>query len=396
MARSILEPWVARTSARLARSVDDLFCSAALNPPKLMRRRSSAEGLGHDQRMQALAAIGAFYARPEFLEPSGSFFPSPPPIRPVLTLRRDLGPEGEVIDLRWPSAFEPLWSRAAMEALLASGAGDAEQRALSDIRELRFDRSGELADKYLRAVRNQTCHARWYRHRGGGRPCAVILHGYMAGAFAIEERVWDVPKLFQMGLDVLITVLPFHGPRRSERRGFLPPAFPSNDPRFTIEGFRQVVCDHQAVFAYLRREGVSELGLMGTSLGGYAAALLATVEPELAFVVLFIPLASTEDFALRHGRLTGTSDQQDSQYQALRAAQWVVSPFARAPRIAPEQVLVIAGGSDLVTGSHHAERLAEHFSAPIVTFPGGHLLHFGRVHAFEAVHALLRRHGLTL
>ncbi|HEX6245607.1 MAG TPA: alpha/beta hydrolase family protein [Polyangiales bacterium] len=395
MARSVFEPWVARTSARLARGVDDLFCSTALNPPKLMRRRSSAEGLGHAERMQALAAIGAFYARSEHLEPEASFFPTPAPIHPTITARRALGASGEVVDLRWPSAFKPLWSRASMEEALASASGEPAQPTPSDLRELRFDRSGELADKYLRAVRNQTCHARWYRHHGGGRPCAVILHGYMAGAFAMEERIWDVPKLFRMGLDVLITVLPFHGPRRSERRGFLPPAFPSNDPRFTIEGFRQVMFDHQAVFAYLRREGVGELGLMGTSLGGYAAALLATLEPALAFTVLFIPLASTEDFARRHGRFIGTAEEQDSQYRALQTAQWVVSPFARPPKIASERVLVIAGGSDLVTGAHDAQRLAQHFSAPTVTFPGGHLLHFGRGQAFEAAHALLRRHGLA-
>lgn len=390
----MLNPWVAWTTARLARSVDDIFCSTALNPPKLIRMRSSAESLGHEARMQGLGAIEAFYGRASFLAQDSGFFPRPKPIHPLFTRRQPLGNVGEVVDMSWPSAFRPLWADSEAEALLARATGESEPpHGQTDIRALRMDQSGELAHKYLRAKRNQTCHARWFRHYDGGRPCAVILHGYMAGNFAIEERIWEARALFDLGLDVVITVLPFHGPRRSEARGYLPPAFPSSDPRFTIEGMRQVVFDHQALFNYLLGHGVAEIGLMGMSLGGYAAALLATLQEALAFLVLFIPLASIEDFAKKHGRLTGDDEQQAQQHAAMRAAQWVVSPFARAPRIASERTLIVEGGSDLVTGKHHAERLAQHFGAPTVTFPGGHLLHFGRAQAFQAIHGLLRELG---
>jgi pimeloyl-ACP methyl ester carboxylesterase len=383
MSRSLLSPWVEWTTSRLARSVDDLFCNTALNPPRVLRLRSSAESLSHAARMQGLAAIEAFYGRPEYLALESELFAQPEPVRPVHRRRRALGAAGELIDLSWPSAFEPLWSD-----------GEPGPRQ-SDIRALGMDRSGQLAHKYMRAKRNQTCHARWYRHHGAGRPCAVILHGYMAGSFAVEERIWAARQLFELGLDVVISVLPFHGPRRSEARGYLPPSFPSSDPRFTIEGFRQLVFDHRALFAHLKSQGSGQIGLMGMSLGGYASALLATLEPELAFLVLFIPLASIEDFARKHGRLTGTLEQQAEQHAALRAAQWAVSPLARAPRLASERVLVIEGVSDLVTGAQHAAPLARHFGARTVSFPGGHLLHFGRAQAFEAIHALLRQQGLT-
>jgi pimeloyl-ACP methyl ester carboxylesterase len=375
MSRSVFAPLVEWTTSRLARQVDDIFCNAALNPPKVMRARSSAESLDHAARMRALAAIGAFYAQDEFLAPEGDFFPKPQAISPLITRRRALGKQGEVVDLTWPTSFQPLWSSAASE--------------------LSIDRSGELAAKYQSARRNQTCHARWYRHHDKGRPCAVILHGYMAGSYAIEERIWDVPDLFHLGIDVVISVLPFHGPRRSEKRGYLPPAFPSSDPRFTIEGFRQLVCDQQALFAFLRSQGASALGVMGMSLGGYAAALLATLESDLSFLVLFVPLASIEDFARKHGRFTGSSAEQAEQYLALRAAQRVISPLARPPLIAKERVLVIEGVSDLVTGPEHAAQLASHFGAKTVRFAGGHLLHFGRSRAFRAVHELLRALVLT-
>jgi hypothetical protein len=391
--------FVDRARASVARNLDLAFCGAALNPPRLMRLRSSAESLGHTERMRGLSAIATFYGRPEFLLPESGFFAKPRPIAPSLARCRKLNGAGEVLDLTWPSEFEPLWTRGAVEGYLSTlpppPEGGRPFNYESDVRELRMDRSGELIDKYFRARRNRTCHARWFRHYLPGRPCVVLLHGYMGGSYALEERIWPVKQLFDAGLDVVLSVLPFHGPRRSEARGFLPPSFPSSDPRFTIEGFRQLIFDHRALLDFLLRSGASQFGLMGMSLGGYSAALLATLEARLQFLLLFIPLASIEDFAHRHGRLTGTPEQQRAQWQALREAQWAVSPFSRAPTLPAERVLVLAGDSDLVTGRPHAEQLAQHFGVEPRFFPGGHLLHFGRERAFSALWELLSQSGFA-
>jgi hypothetical protein len=388
-----------RARASIARNLDLAFCKAALNPPKLLRMRSSAESLGHAERMRGLSVIAAFYGRPEFLQPESTFFPRPLPIDPILEPRRRLGETGEVLDLTWPSEFEPLWTREVVERYASlwppHREGERPFDYQSHVRELGMDRSGELVDKYQRARRNRTCHARWYRHFEGGHPCVLLLHGYMGGRYALEEYVWPLEQLYEAGLDVVISVLPFHGPRRAESRGFLPPSFPSSDPRFTIEGFRQLVLDHRALLAYLARSGLAGVGLMGMSLGGYSAALLATLEAHLQFLVLFVPLASIEDFAHRHGRLTGTPEQQLEQRRALRAAQWAVSPLARPSLVPAERVLVLAGASDLVTGRLHAEPLAGHFGVQTRYFPGGHLLHFGRQQAFSALWELLSRSGLS-
>jgi pimeloyl-ACP methyl ester carboxylesterase len=391
--------FIDQARASVARHLDLAFCAAALNPPKLLRMRSSAESLGHAERMRGLSAIAAFYGRPEFLEPNSSFFAPPRPIEPARVLRRKLGQTGEVIDLTWQSEFEPLWSRELVEryanTLPPPRMGERRFDYESDVRGLGMDRSGELVDKYFRARRNRIGHARWYRHLERGRPCVLLLHGYMGGSYALEERFWPVQQLFDAGLDVVISVLPFHGLRRSEARGFLPPSFPSSDPRFTIEGFRQLVFDHRALLAYLKRSGITSAGLMGMSLGGYSAALLATLESHLQFLVLLVPLASIEDFAHRHGRLTGTPEQQLEQRQAMRAAQWVVSPLARPSLLPADRVLVLAGASDAVTGRSHAEPLARHFGVEPLYFLGGHLLHFGRQQAFSALWKLLSQSGLS-
>src|SRR5258708_6261513 len=82
-----------------------------------------------------------------------------------------------------------------------------------------------------------------------------------------------------------------------------PPPFPGNDPRFGNEGFRQAVADLRVLMTLLRERGAPSVGIMGMSLGGYASALLATVQRDLAFAVPMIPLASLANAARDQGRL---------------------------------------------------------------------------------------------
>ncbi|HEX5658086.1 MAG TPA: alpha/beta hydrolase family protein [Polyangiales bacterium] len=385
--------------SKLAYTVDRVFAGGAMNPPKVLRGRSAAERLCHADRMRALTVIAAFYNRQEHLAPGSAFFPAPRPIAPSVTHVRTLGNQGMVVDLTWQSDFEPLWSTEAVSNLLGSWAPQQLERAgiepsfsVNDIATLGVDTTGALIDKYMRVEPNKTAHARWYRHLDGApRPTVVILHGYMVGEYAIEERMWPVQRLFERGADVVLSVLPFHGLRRSPRRGFLPPAFPSADPRFTIEGMRQLVFDHQALFDYLTRQGTPSLGVMGISLGGYGAALLATVDPRPRCGLFFIPLSAIELFAHANGRFIGTSEEQLLQREAMRLSHVPVSPLGRPPVIRGSQVIIINGEADAITGPTHTEPLSKHFDAEVHNFLGGHLLHFGRARAFESMWRMLER-----
>ena len=394
-----------RTVSTLAAGIDRAFAETAINPPRALRSRSRAEGLAHAERVLGLRIVASFYNRPEFLSRENELLPRPGPISPELTPVRSYGSSGQVLDLSWPSEFEPLWSSEALNAHVQGL--PPEQRAalalpnggdvLAVMRSMGLDRSAELRAKYLRARANQTAHARWFRHRAGPRPCIILIHGYMGGNYALEERIVPVKRLFESGLDVVLTVLPFHGLRRAESRGILPPSFPSSDPRFTIEGFRQTVLDHRALFDFLLAGRVASLGVMGVSLGGYSAALLATLESTLKFAVMFVPLAAIEDIAHRQGRMVGTPEEQLEQRDALGRAHWPISPLTRPSLLASDRAVVLAGQADRVTGLIHGQRLAEHFGAPLSLFHGGHLLHAGRDLAFvPAWRAIERAVGVSV
>jgi dienelactone hydrolase len=343
---------------RTASHFDTALGAALFHRSARSRARSSTESLGHDARLHALRQIIELYDRSEHYEQGSAFFAAPGPIAPrVEPVRRLRG--GEVVDWYWPSPFELHCT--------------------------------DVAERYLRHASNRTAAARLFLHHDRPRPAVLLLHGYRAGQWALEERVWPVEWLFARGLDVILPVLPFHAVRAPSLGA---PLFPGSDPRITNEGFRQAMLDLRALSRHLLDRGAPNVGVMGMSLGGYTASLLATVDPRLSFAVPMIPLASLAHMARGLGRFTGSAPEQTAQFDALQAAHRAVSPLARTPCIDPARMLVLAAEGDRITPIDHARWLAQHFGAPLHVFQGGHILQFGRADAFRAVGRLLGRLGL--
>jgi pimeloyl-ACP methyl ester carboxylesterase len=343
-------------TTQVAAGVDQVFYSTTLARGG-RPGGSTVGGMDHDQRMEMLDMLRQEYGDERYLTEPDRYFQAPPPGEGRLTKVRSIDLGQDVLDLRWRSRFSPL------------GKG--------------------VGARYEAHEENHVALARLYVRTHERRPAAVLIHGYLGGEFAIEERVLPVQWLLAQGLDVAIFVLPFHGERR--RRTVSKPVFPSSDPRFTIEGFRQAVHDFRWLLRWLLERGAPSVGVLGMSLGGYTASLLATLEPRLAFAAPLVPLASLADFARDGGRLVGTPEQQALQYAALEDAFRVVSPLGRPAALPPERMVILAGEADRITPVSHARRLAEHLGAPLECFPGGHLLQIGREQALAPLARVLDR-----
>lgn len=352
-----MRPVALRLLGSAASTVDRAFVAAMQLRNRRVRSRS--EALSHDERIAALSRVRATYGAPELFADPDTFFPPSPPAAPTERHVRALPWGGDALELSWSSAFQP------------------------------FDPSVGAA--YVANVQNRTAYARLYG-RGAGRPAVIVIHGYMSGQWAVEERAWPLRWLNRQGLDVALIVLPFHGVRAREGGGA--PPFPGGNPSVTNEGFRQVVADLRSLTGILRDRGAASVGVMGMSLGGYSTALFATVQRDLAFAVPLIPLVSVADFARDQGRL-GTGERAALQHAALESANRVVSPLARPSLVAKDRMLIVAAEDDRVTPIAHAERLATHFDAPLLRLPGGHLLQTWRASAFRAVREMLHRGGIV-
>jgi hypothetical protein len=250
-----------------------------------------------------------------------------------------------------------------------------------------------LRESYESDTHNAQMHARWFGRIGSGRPVAILVHGYLGGDFAWEQRFWPIELLYSWGLDVVLVALPFHGRRKDPKRS-APPKFPAVDPAWNIESFRQAMIDLRTLLALARQWGHAQVGVFGMSLGGYSSSLLATVEPSLAFCVPMIPLASIPDFVRDHGRFPGEPQDIPVMYDALERCMQVVAPTARPLAIDPQRVTIVAASGDGITRIEHAQRLATHFDSEIVRFAGGHLLQFGRDRALGRVREKLIEQGV--
>ena len=77
--------------------------------------------------------------------------------------------------------------------------------------------------------------------------------------------------------------------------------------------------------------------------------------------------------------------------EAGKQAMALVRPLGRPPAIAGDRMMVVAAEGDRITRTSHAKALVAHFGAEMVTFPGAHLLQFGRREAFAAIAKFLAR-----
>lgn len=299
------------------------------------------------------------------------FFPAP--AEPVVTLTPlGDGPLGtQVVDLRYPSDYEPFLPAAR--------------------------------EPHLRVPENLTAHARWWTS-GRGRPTIVLLHGWAGGNHWVTARTFAVPYWLRHGYDVAAFVLPFHGARAPDtvRSGAL---FPSPNPIRTNEGFGQAIFDLRGLVRFLRGRGAPAVGALGMSLGGYTAALWASVAgPDDAasggidFAVAMIPAVSMARLMWQHG------EHSPERLHAARAGitedLWidafaVHAPTTRPARVPRERLFVIAGRGDRITPPDHAEALAAHWGVGVRWFDGGHLAQIGRGDAIRDVRRDLGKLGFA-
>gem|GEM_PF-1305955 len=226
---------------------------------------------------------------------------------------------------------------------------------------------------------NQTALLRTLSLRIKGRPMVILVNGFSSGHHLMERVAWPMREFHRQGIGISLFALPFHGPRGDA----FPPEWPQQDTAFTIEGFRQAIWDLQIAIRAMRDAGASEVGVVGMSLGGYTAALLATATSNVDFVLSYIPIASVPDVMNDNDLVPGSGDIQRTLYEGYREQLVPITPVCRMPTVEPKRVAIISGEFDRLATVKHGGRLADHFGTELVTFPGGHIVQNRRAQAFR-------------
>ncbi len=224
-------------------------------------------------------------------------------------------------------------------------------------------------ERWLAMSANQRCCARVLEHDDDKpRPWLVYLH--MAGMGTPFDLAFMGAQRYHrdLGFNVLAPVLPLHGSRRDEGPGAA--ALVSLDWVGNVHGFTQAVWDVRRCLAWIRERGASSIAVHGMSLGGYTAALVAGLEPDLDCVVAGLPAATVYRplivAAARTPAVRREMESHDLLGESARAVHQVITPTAFPCQVPREGRFIYAGLADRVATPLEPYLLWEHWDKPTI------------------------------
>jgi dienelactone hydrolase len=205
---------------------------------------------------------------------------------------------------------------------------------------------------------NNTVYAEYFRPMGKGPFPAVIVLDISAGDGKVSRAI--ATHLAQHKIAGLFVHMAYYGPRRppGSKLRLLSP-----DLAQSTAAVRQTVLDLRLATAWLEsRPEVDgkQLGILGTSLGGFIAALTAEMEPKLGRVALLLSgggfvdawydIPEAASFRFLYELLGGSKAK-------MTAAVAPIDPITCAANLKRHKVLQIAGKRDELVPPRMAEAL---------------------------------------
>lgn len=235
---------------------------------------------------------------------------------------------------------------------------------------------------------NATATATLLRHRDRPRPWVVAVHGLAMGYPTADFVGLSALHLHRhLGLNVILPVLPLHGPRRATR--FSGEAMLSFDLIDALHALTQSVWDLRRILSWVHTQDPQGIAVYGVSLGAYAASLLTGLADGVDAVISGIPVIDFPTLFETHAphviRLRGL--EHEILGGTAEAVHTVVSPLAFAPRVPHDRRFIFAGLGDRMATPAQAHRLWQHWDEPsICWYAGNHVgyLWSGAVRAYLA------------
>jgi len=340
------------------RSIDRLFL-AAMSRPHRYPGPDDLSRVGEE-----ISGAHALYRHGRPPAPS-AFHPMPPPLQ--------------------APAIEPAWHPSMRFEWLSFESG--YQAPLGD----------PSASRWNGYDRNHMAHAWVARHPGRERPWLICLHGLGTGGPYADFAGFRAEMLHhELGLNLLMPVLPLHGPRKPDS---LPVAsLLSFDLLDAFHGVSQAVWDTRRLIQWARAQGATKIGLYGLSMGSYVSALLSGLE-DIDTVIAGIPVCDIPDLFVHHAPADQRQEAEERGVLGVHTRELfeLVSPLSVAPHTALDNRFIFAGSDDKVSTPEQAERLWEHWGQPgIRWFAGGHVSFFWSSEVAPFVDHRLHRAGFAV
>ena len=251
------------------------------------------------------------------------------------------------------------------------------------------------AQRWMGYTGNRRGYALMLRHPEP-RPWLVCVHGTEMGRAGLDLtlfRAWHLHE--DLGLNVILPVLPMHGPRaKGLPKGAV---FPGEDVMDDVHGTAQSVWDVRRVIGWIREQQPgARIGLNSISLGGYVASLVASLDDDLTCAILGVPPSNLVELLGRHSGLP-KDDPRRTTIELARPIGRMMSPLSMRPRVPEQGRFIYAGLADrIVHPREQVMALWEHWGRPeIGWYHGGHTGFFEARPVQRYVDAALVQSGLV-
>lgn len=280
------------------------------------------------------------------------------------------------------------------------GGRRAERLARGVVEDISFRSSFTAVNPAMRSrwnalTANGIVRAQHWRHGDGPRPTLCVIHGFMGSSYLANGKFFTLPWYYRSGYDVLLYTLPFHGKRAEKLSPFPGFGYFAGGLSGFAEAMAQAVHDFRSIIDYLRDTGVERIALTGISLGGYTAALVASVDDRLEAVIPNCPVVTPitlfsqwfpASVLIRLGlRLSNIGPDE------LTAGMAYHCPLNYPPLLPEERRMIITGLGDRMAPPSQAVLLWEHWNrCALHWFPGSHVVHVSQLDYLRRMTAFLQ------
>ena len=251
-------------------------------------------------------------------------------------------------------------------------------------------------DRWLGYTNNRTAHAYVMRQPETDRPWLIGCNGYRSGTPGVDLRLFRRYHE-ELGLQVLVPVLPLHGPRKIGRvsgEGFL-----SSQILDSLHAEAQAMWDMRRLHDWILAQGASSVGALGFSLGGYTTALFACLQPGLSCAIPGIPVSDFSRLFWRHGPRAGLKTLESLELDPVLIGRLLrpISPLKLNPLVPQEHRMIFGGTADRLVSPDQVRDLVEHWENPrTVWYEGGHMSFFLDPRVNQGIDQTLREAGLLV
>lgn len=210
-----------------------------------------------------------------------------------------------------------------------------------------------------------------------GRPRLIYIHGYMQPETPLEETVLVAGLARALKMEIIQVQPPHHGRRKPRSSLYDGEYFWSSDIVRSVESVRQTVWDTQHLLQGLLEEDDRPVGIMGLSLGGTIAAILACIEPRFSFA---LPLIAHMDLAA----VTQDAPVLTRMRRELKEFGWKLHRFSQLlaswgwydlrPQVGTDHILMLAAKQDRFFPAPKVEAMWSEWEQPTIRwYPTSHM-----------------------